>query len=340
MLVRLVKYLFLFILLPNLLYAEEPSNHPRKLIIYTHKAFMKDWMQIGHPVKRAFEFECNCQLEFISLGSAGTILSRLMLEGDTSPADLVLGLDMSLIDKALDSGLFTPHNIHPKNLTLPIKWTNNYFLPYDYGYLAFVYNSKKLKNPPTSFQELIEDPKLKIIIQEPRSSTVSLGLVAWVRLLYKDQAPEVWKKLKKKIITVTKSWSESYGLFLQGEADMVLSYSTSPAYHMIAEGNYDIKAAEFKEGHYLQIELIGKLKSSKNSDLADKFMHFVLSRSCQRIIPIHGFMLPIIDLGTDLPKEYSYLFTPKKVFLASPEEMKKYRNIWIKEWLQALASKN
>ena len=36
-------------------------------------------------------------------------------------------------------------------------------------------------------------------------------------------------------MTVTKGWSEAYGLFLEGEADMVLSYTTSPAYHLIAE---------------------------------------------------------------------------------------------------------
>jgi hypothetical protein len=34
-------------------------------------------------------------------------------------------------------------------------------------------------------------------------------------------------------VTVTKGWSEAYGLFLKGESDLVLSYTTSPAYHMI-----------------------------------------------------------------------------------------------------------
>lgn len=38
-----------------------------------------------------------------------------------------------------------------------------------------------------------------------------------------------------KTVTVTKGWSEAYGLFLKGESDLVLSYTTSPAYHIIAE---------------------------------------------------------------------------------------------------------
>jgi ABC-type thiamine transport system substrate-binding protein len=48
-------------------------------------------------------------------------------------------------------------------------------------------------------------------------------------------AGEIWEALADNIVTVTPGWSEAYGLFLEGEADMVLSYTTSPAYHLIAE---------------------------------------------------------------------------------------------------------
>ena len=47
--------------------------------------------------------------------------------------------------------------------------------------------------------------------------------------------PAIWAGLADNIVTVTPGWSEAYGLFLEGEADMVLSYTTSPAYHLIAE---------------------------------------------------------------------------------------------------------
>src|SRR3546814_4704416 len=66
-------------------------------------------------------------------------------------------------------------------------------------------------------------------------STPGLGLLLWVRAVYGDDAPEAWARLARKTVTTTKGWSEAYGLFLEGEAPMVLSYSTSTAYHMIAE---------------------------------------------------------------------------------------------------------
>ena len=46
-------------------------------------------------------------------------------------------------------------------------------------------------------------------------------------------------------MTVTPGWSEAYGLFTSGEADMVLSFTTSPAYHIIAEGDETKAAAIF-----------------------------------------------------------------------------------------------
>ena len=72
-----------------------------------------------------------------------------------------------------------------------------------------------------------------------------------MRDVYGDEAGDAWKKLAPKIVTVTQGWSEAYGLFLKGEADMVLSYTTSPAYHIGVEKDQNKKAAIFPEGHYL-----------------------------------------------------------------------------------------
>ena len=77
--------------------------------------------------------------------------------------------------------------------------------------------------------------------------------------------------MQPKILTVTKGWSEAYALFLDGEADMVLSYTTSPAYHLIAEENESFEATIFEEGNYLQIEVAGILKSSSKPKLAAHF---------------------------------------------------------------------
>ena len=100
-------------------------------------------------------------------------------------------------------------------------------MPFDWGWFGFVYNKNILKNPPKSFQDLSNmSDDVKIVIQDPRTSTPGLGLLLWIKSVYDDKAIDYWRELQPKILTVTKGWSEAYALFLDGEADMVLSYTT------------------------------------------------------------------------------------------------------------------
>lgn len=158
------------------------------------------------------------------------------MEGKNSKADVVLGLDNNLLEAATQTKLFAKSGVANDAVNVPGGWKNDTFVPFDYGYFAFVYDKNKLKNPPKSLKELVEsDQKWRVIYQDPRTSTPGLGLLLWMQKVYGDKAPEAWQKLAAKTVTVTKGWSEAYGLFLKGESDLVLSYTTSPAYHIIAD---------------------------------------------------------------------------------------------------------
>ena len=94
------------------------------------------------------------------------------------------------------------------------------------------------------------------------------------------------------MLTVTPGWSEAYGLFTKGEAPMVLSYTTSPAYHRIAESTDRYKAAGFSEGHYMQVEVAGITTTGAKNPLARRFMEFMLSPAFQDAIPETNWMFP------------------------------------------------
>ncbi len=245
-----------------------------ELVVYAYDSFITEWGP-GPAIKAAFEQECDCTVRFVGAGDGAALLGRLRLEGARSPADVVVGLDTNLTADAAATGLFAPLGIETPALDLPVDWEDPLFLPYDWGYFAFVYDATRLKAPPASFEELIASD-LKVVIQDPRSSTPGLGLLFWVETAYGDRAPEIWEGLAPRILTVTPGWSEAYGLFLDGEADMALSYTTSPAYHLIAEEDPTKRAAIFDEGHYLQIEVAGVTASSDQPDLARRFVAFLL----------------------------------------------------------------
>jgi len=215
-----------------------------------------------------------------------------------------------------------------------VAWEDKVFAPYDWGYFSFVHNADAAA--PTNFKDLATSDA-KIVIQDPRSSTPGLGLLMWVKAAYGDEAPAVWADLSDNIVTVTKGWSEAYGLFLEGEADMVLSYTTSPAYHLIAEEDATKAAALFDEGHYMQVEVAGKLAASDQPELADQFLSFMVSEAFQSIIPTTNWMYPAVTPAAGLPAGFETLVQPGKSLLLSEDEAASLRDVALDEWLTALS---
>jgi thiamine transport system substrate-binding protein len=311
------------------------SIYAEKLTIYTYDSFVSEWGP-GPIIEKIFEEKYNADVDFVAVDSAATLLNKVILEGDTSKADIVLGLDMNLFDLAEQSGLFTSHNIKDINnlINLPLKWETNKFVPYNYGYFSFVYNEANLETPPKSMGELINSTNARIVIQDPRTSTPGLGLLTWMKALYGDKAGNEWKKLNKKIISVTKGWTDAYyNFFMAGEADMVLSYTTSPAAHIMFEERYDIQATTFEEGNYITIEFAGILNNSQNKDLANKFLNFILSEEFQSVIPSTNIMYPVTNIK-NLPEAFDKLNVPNFIQM-DPKEINKNKEKWIDEWLNA-----
>ena len=304
------------------------------LTVLTYDSFTSDWGP-GPAVKAAFESECACTLNLVGAGDGAALLARVQLEGARGAADVVLGLDTNLTAQARDTGLFAPHGI-TATFDLPIAWSDPDFLPFDWGWFAFVHDKTRTPTPPTSFEDLAASD-LKIVIQDPRSSTPGLGLLMWVQAAYGDRAPEIWAGLADNILTVTPGWSESYDLFLKAEADMVLSYTTSPAYHLIAENDDTKAAAPFTEGHYMQVEVAGVLASSKNPDLARRFMEFMVSDAFQSIIPETNWMYPARTPAAGLPAGFDTLHRPEVSHLLPADTARDMRATALDQWLTALS---
>lgn len=307
------------------------------LTVYTYRSFTGKYGP-GTAIKKSFEAGCSCTLDWVSLDDGVAILSRLKLEGANAAADVALGLDLNLAGEARASGLFAPHGRTADAFTLPVAWTDAEFLPFDWGHFAVVYDSRKLGRPPTSLKELVDgDPAEKIIIQDPRTSTPGLGLLLWVKAVYGDGSAAAWGKLQPRVLTVTKGWSEAYGLFTKGEAPMVFSYTLSPAYHLIEEKSDRYRAASFADGHYLQVEIAGKLKGAKQGALADRFLAFMLSPGFQNHIATGNWMFPAGNTSQPLPSAFDQLVKPGKTLLLPSEQVAANRRAWTDEWLAVMS---
>ena len=293
------RYLIIFFLLliSTNLFAKE------SIIVGTYDSFAAEWGP-GPEIERLFEESCDCDLKYITTSQAGTLLGNIFLKNK----DIILGA------------------------TYDAEKFNSFykFQAYDYGYYAFIYNENLLTNPPQTFDELINRDDLKIVVQDPRTSPVGMGLLKWISAVFDQNKLEAISKLDKQIITYTPGWSEAYGMFLEEKADLVLSYSTSPFYHQEYENIYHYKALIFHEGHIKENEYVIIPKDSKQKVTGEKFLSFLNTEEIQKIIAKNNIMYPILDSA--IPSKMKDLQKPKAVMNMSTNE--ELISLWLNAAIQ------
>jgi thiamine transport system substrate-binding protein len=307
------------------------------LTVYAYDSFVSEWGPAGKVIPK-FEKMHGVKVDMVSVGDAGQVLNRAILEKKRPRADIVLGIDNNLLAKAIEAGILQPYK--PKTIDLipeELVFDPSYHVtPFDHGYFAIVYDSMRLSIPPESMQDLLKpEYRRKIIVQDPRTSSPGLGLLLWTVAVYGEEYTDFWKKLKPNILTITEGWDTAYGLFTAGEAPMVLSYTTSPAYHVEYEETTRYRAAVFTEGNYLQIEGMGILRNTDNLDLAKEFIDFIITEDFQEEIPLTNWMFPV-NPAVRLPASFDYAPRPGKILSLPSAEIEENQDRWIEGWLNAV----
>lgn len=307
------------------------------LTIYAYDSFVSEWGP-GPKIFPVFEEKYGIKLSVISAGDAGQVLQRAIIEKDNVKADLLIGIDNNLLAGALEEDILSSYkspNLDkiPKELVFDKTYS---VTPFDYGFFSIVYDSDKISVPPVSLNELLKPEYAKsLILMDPRTSSPGLGFLLWTIKEFGDSFTDYWEKLMPSVLTITDGWDSGYGLFTQGEAPMVLSYTTSAAYHAEYEDTDRYRAAIFPSGHYMQIEGIGISKNAKNRKAAEMFIDFVLENSFQNEIPLTNWMYPV---RTDLPLPDSFDIAPKpEISLMIPsEEIDAHLDEWLDKWTHAV----
>ncbi|HCM27126.1 MAG: thiamine ABC transporter substrate-binding protein [Treponema sp. GWB1_62_6] len=301
------------VLLPLAAFAAPVKDEGAEVVVWAYDSFVSEWGP-GPAVAEAFKAETGLTVRFVARGDGGALLAKAMAEGRSSDADIILGIDGNLAAKAIGSDLFAAYRpaLYDK---LPPSFAMDRearLVPFDYGFFSIIYDSEKLGVPPASLEDLTRpEYARKLILMDPRTSTPGLGFLAWTIAAYGDGWKDYWKRLSPSILTVADGWDTGYGMFTSGEAPLVLSYTTSPAYHLEYEQTERYRAAVFPQGHVAQIEGAGILKSSPHPQNARRFMDFMLSPAFQKIIPLTNWMYPVMD--GELPG--SFRLAPKPTLI-------------------------
>jgi thiamine transport system substrate-binding protein len=248
-------------------------------------------------------------IEWIPLSEA-RLYARLKLEGDETPADVVVGLASDAVPEIKASPF--PAELR-ENLHFPFQWKNRNFLPLYYGYLSILYNAKKISVPSQSLWELVDvKTDESLIFPDPHTSSTGFGFVAWLIESLPQANQSNWDILKTKVKATPASEDFANTFFHKGQASLIVSYTTSTLYHRQNKEPY-IKAILFPEGNPLHVFVAFKtLKAAQDSD-ADALLRILTLADIQTAIASKFWMYPVLE--SVMTEDLINLPKPDKIFV-------------------------
>lgn len=312
--------------------ADAARTGARSLVIYTYDAFPQalETMIMGH-----FQEVHGFSPTMERFPDTGGLYNQLWLEREAPRADVAIGLDNTYVGRALEAGLFQPYRPAEADAILPHLVIDPDFrlTPFDWGHIVLNYDSEQLPDPPTTWEELL-DPRLSesIILLNPATSSPGRNFLLFTIAVHGEEGYlDYWRRLSPNILTVTAGWSEGYGLYTQGEASIVLSYETSPAYHIEYERTNRYRTLILDGQGYLQVEVAGISAGARNTEDARLLIDYLLSEELQAEIPLNQFMYPVRE-GVALPPAFEQLERADESVFIPVDEVDAGFDSWLAAW--------
>ncbi len=336
--------------------AEKPTStsppEPRQLRLMTHDSF-----DISEETIKAFEAEHNAKVEILQAGDAGVMLNQAILSKDNPMADVLYGVDNTLLSRALEADIFAPHEsplldqipdrleLDEQHRALPVDY-GNVCLNYDKGWFA-----EQGIAPPTRLDDLVKpDYESLTVVENPATSSPGLAFMLATIGHFGESSDytwlDYWADLRNNDVLVTEGWEDAYwsqftyGSGGEGDRPIVVSYASSPPVEVhFAEEPFEEAptAAVVGDGScFRQIEFVGILKGTQNLELAEAWVDFMLSATFQEEIPLHMFMFPANESAA-LPEAFAeFAVIPENPADVPFDAIETNREAWVETWTETV----
>lgn len=349
---------FRFWLLTALLLLSPAAALAQRITVLTHNSFA-----LPKELVNDFTSETGIEVVFLPAGDAGEVVNRAILTKARPLADLLYGVDDSLIERARNEGIFEPYS-SPKleNVAPEFRFSNDGLVtPVNVGYVIPNLDRDWFAKADLALPSLLEqlaEPAFRdlLVVENPATSSPGLAfLIATVARFGDAEAGvrasadstfdgdwlDYWAALRDNGVSVADGWTDAYYTLFSangGDRPLVVSYLTSPAAEVIfAEEPLDESpTANLECGGcaYRQVEAIGILKGTKQRAAAEAFVDFMLSDAVQEAIPMAMFVNPVVS-GTPLPVEFERFaqIEPDVVATTLPSDVvQAQQRRWLREW--------
>jgi thiamine transport system substrate-binding protein len=324
----------------------------RTLRVMTHDSF-----DISEEVLSIFESEHDARVEILQAGDAGVVLNQAILSKDNPLADVLYGVDNTLLSRALDSDIFVPYRsplLEEIDDELELD-AENRALPVDYGDVCLNYDKAWFESAglraPTQLEDLTRPEYAGLtVVQNPATSSPGLAFMLATIGHFGETGGQTWldywAELRDSDVLITEGWSGAYyehftyGSAGSGDRPVVVSYASSPPVEVhFSEEPFEEAPTGVVVGDgscFRQIEFVGVLKGTQSPDLARAWIDFMLGRIFQEDIPLHMFVFPANGTA-ELPDVFAkFAVIPDAPVRVSPAAIEANREAWIGAWTETV----
>ncbi len=313
------------------------------LTVYTYDSFVS--FGAADVITESFQQETGRKVRFVATADSRTMLSKLISERDSggTPADAFVGVEVNDLGTARENDVFqrlstedVPNLDHvPDGIRFDPE---NRLIPYEHGFITLVYDSSQIDpaDVPRTFEELTSERyRNSLIVEDPRTSSPGLSFLLWtIAQRGEDGYIEYWKQLMPNVLTVTQGWSEAFQLFTEGEAPMMVSFSTDHAFDVIVNDSDEIRVLTLDNQAYRTIFGMGVVRGTDQPELARQFLNVVLSPDVQSQLSETEWMIPASDDARVRNVWWQNVVVPEDPVRLPSERVIENLDDWVDRWVR------
>lgn len=314
---------------------------PTEVVLLTHDSFA-----VSKQVKQAFEQETGLTLRILQAGDANETLNRALLTAGDPQADVIFGIDDSVLSRALEGELLDAYRSDGlESVAEEFSPPDERVTPIDHGEVCLNVDRGWFANrgiaPPKTLVDLTF-PRYRnlLVVENPATSSPGLAFLLATVARFGDKWEGYWRKLRANGVLAVDGWEEAYTQQFSGASGspgkrpIVVSYATSPAAEVIfAAKPLDVSpTAAVEDGCYRQVEYAGILRGAANEDGAKQLIDFMLSERFQAAVPDAMFVYPVRE-GVELPAAFvEHAIVPDAPLELDAEQIDENRDRWVARW--------
>ncbi|MDB9249011.1 thiamine ABC transporter substrate-binding protein [Halorubrum ezzemoulense] len=314
----------------------------------------------GEWLKEEFESRYDATLEWATPDNEVNYYVERAASGAGIDADLYVGLtteDLVRVDGALDEDLFAEAGDVDGRDAVKEGLRFDPFeraVPFDTGYVSLVYDSTTTEAPET-FDGLLDDEHAgALIAQNPGGSATGRAFLLHTISRFGDGGVasdgdgeavaggdgdpdydylDYWAELQANDVRVLGSWDDAYAAWSEGEAPIVVSYSTDQVFADMEGADLQRHQIRFlNDQAYANPEGMALFADADEPDLAREFMSFMLEPDVQGEIAQRNVAFPSTD-GAELPSDYAELAKePADPVTFTYDELQGSVDAWVEAW--------